>query len=72
MISTQFLTVNETITDLKNKMALLQTQLKMMEKMAKKEESMVQKKMMKQLKETGSTIPRKPSACATTSSNSDA
>jgi chromatin remodeling complex protein RSC6 len=67
LIATQFLMVNETISDLKNKMALLQTQLKMIEKAAKKEESMVQKKMMKQLKETTATSPRKPSGFATPS-----
>ena len=60
----QFTIVNETITDLKNKMSLLQLQLKMMEKAAKKEEVAMKKKMSKQMKECGA---RKPSGFATPS-----
>lgn len=66
-VSSQFSLVNETISELKTKIATLQSQLTAMEKMAKREESLANKKMVKQLKKTTSSHPRKPSGFATPS-----
>ena len=66
-LTSQFLIVTETITELKNKMSLLQSQLKMIEKVAKKEELIMKKKMSKQLKEISVNNQRKPSGFATPS-----
>jgi chromatin remodeling complex protein RSC6 len=66
-LSAQFASVNDTILDLKNKMALLQSQLKMIEKTSKREEVALKKKYKTQLKETGSgssVVARKPSGFA--------
>jgi len=66
-VSSQFSLVNETISELKTKIATLQSQLTAMEKMAKREESLSNKKMVKQLKKITSSHPRKPSGFATPS-----
>jgi chromatin remodeling complex protein RSC6 len=64
-LSAQFASVNDTITDLKNKMALLQSQLKTIEKTSKREEIALKKKYKTQLKETVvGGVARKPSGFA--------